>query len=98
MSRNVGYTTGYKGYWTNFDHPEAPIEIAYQMTMAQEQKLLARIYELEPEVYEKSNVLRPSIMRTTQLDTEFVRYFFDNGVEDIIHELMGDILDEKQTD
>ena len=49
MSRNVGYTTGYKGYWTNFDHPEAPIEIAYQMTIAQEQKLLAKVDELEPE-------------------------------------------------
>jgi hypothetical protein len=98
MSRNVGYTTGYKGYWTNFDHPEAPIEIAYQMTLAQEQKLLAKVDELEPEAYEKSNVIRPSMMRVKQLDDNIVRYSFDSGVEDIIHELMEDILDEKQTD
>ena len=95
MSRNVGYTTGYKGYWTNFDHPEAPIEIAYQKTIA---KLLAKVDELEPEAYEKSNIIRPSMMRVKQLDDNIVRYFFDSGVEDIIHELMGDILDEKQTD
>lgn len=75
MSRNVGYTTGYKGYWTNFDHPEAPIEIAYQMTLAQEQKLLDKVDELEPEVFEKSNVIRPSMMRIKQLDDNIVRYF-----------------------
>ena len=38
------------------------------------------------------------MMRVKQLDDNIVRYFFDSGVEDIIHELMEDILYEKQTD